>query len=97
MVTTTLKRAGAATKSLLLAPHCHVFAKAVEFGVVGARGRQVAGLSKEAQQLGTLRKAAFGAIEARQELATWRGATRGSIDGEVMTMRRDSRTKHGFA
>ncbi len=45
-----LKRAGAATKSLLHAPHCHVFAKAVEFGVVGARGRQVAGLSKEAPQ-----------------------------------------------
>lgn len=47
--------------------------------------------------MGTLRKAAFGAIEARQELATWRGVTRGSITGEVMTMRRDSRTKHDFA
>lgn len=47
--------------------------------------------------MGTLRTAAFGAIEARQELATWRDATRGSITGEVMTMRRDSRTKHDFA
>lgn len=47
--------------------------------------------------MGTLRNAAFGAIEERQELATWRGATRVSIAGEVMTMRRDPRTKHDFA
>jgi hypothetical protein len=47
--------------------------------------------------VGARRKTAFGAIEARQELATWCRVAQEKLAGEATTISRDSLTKHDLA